>query len=240
MDLLSAEIYSKETTVGSDKCLILPPRSRFVAALNIPNWRRIRFGFFVSKTTLDEPNGVAPTAKETVSGSTKDWSGIGLLSSPDRAITGAGVFGYSIGSEPTTAVFHNARTVSGGNSFDQNYEMVTRDGAMTSYASVQSRLPIGSRNELDSESALFGSVIAMGIERTGTATKTGYSTVSDVSILSLASHLSEMDPPNHDFGTTAYHEEETPYLIFQWPFRNSRLRIHAWRVEVLETLENGG
>lgn len=242
MDLLSAEIYSKETTVGSDKCLILPPRSRFVAALNIPNWRRIRFGFAVSKTTTDNPNEGVAGVSEIASGSPEDWGGFGVFNLPDSASVGSGVYGYNMGTDPQYAQLNGGRRLQAKGS-NRGCANITADGVNREGVSSLYRLSIGPSGNTDYQTTDFAAMHAISLDRDGTKTyfyNRSMHVTGDVSLVALTAHLANMTGSMSDYGTVAYHEEATPYLIFQWPFRNSRLRIHAWRVEVLETLEDGG
>lgn len=241
---VAGEIYTKETTAGSDKCLIVPARCRAVMSLNLINWSHIKVGMFLSTTSNGDPNSTY-SSPGTVSLAAAAGNGgyMGLFSKAQGEMKGdSEAYGYHVGGYIDAArsyEFSGVRTINATGT-SSNHWNVLNAGSVNTGTGGQ-RLEVGNPSRLALTSD-FASFCLMDIRRqSGTTYYKSQSTQQSAPFedFSLENLLTQMETNVHgteNSRTAGYHEEETPYLLVQWPFTFARLRIHSWRVEVLDAL----
>lgn len=254
MERIAAEIYEKETAVGSDKCLILPAFTRLVAQLNLPNWKRILILTAMSMTEAGKKNVNAPTSNFTTPRavvSPQYIGGFGLLSHPDAWAGKLGTHGFWAGGPmiPDGASGTQSRLITRS----APARDLAQNNLASSYGSWGNNVisPKGStylrllRNGGQEETA-YAQPFGLEVERGEGSIRAHYHQLSnsnmgmsDVTSSSLYDFYAQGNLSRSSSNTISQNPLQfmpTPYFTFSWPFVEADLRIHAWRVEVLETL----
>lgn len=244
----TARIFNKATDVGDDKCVVVPPQGRFVAELNLGSWTKVAIGMYLSTTDASGDDVTWSGGREMV-GSWRDRGYIILGDKTDNegiddvTLSGAGWHTTDDSLEYTSAVYNDGtyfywqRKNGGANNDSRSAIVAIREGASSWQSNYNRRRRLGESGSVTS-STDFASLTYMTIKRNVGSTDISVNDASNstgtVTMDALVSDMGSAISVSTYSPTVDITDKTLNFLMVQWPFVDIQLRIHAWRVAVIE------
>ncbi len=235
-----ATIYTKTTTLGTEKNLILDGREALVYPFNIGSWTDARLSFFISITTAGDSNAAVVTETVIQNNAANSFC-VGLKTNNATLPRLSGTNFWGLG--PSSAGGGSTNTTTGSlNVNSTGHFTVVKDTTITQSANALTANSLGGSG---SATSLFCTMMSMRftIADLGGATQTIAGNVTwpsvaytDTSLTSLRAAANAVAAGTPALTATAWHDAGVPRAIpdaifFRHPFSSNRFRIHSLLLE---------